>query len=298
MAAEGPEQIPGLVVSGFLGSGKTTLVRHLLDCGRNLGLRTAVVSNEFGELGIDQALLGSAEPAYVELEGGCVCCRLSDDLVRTLQDLWESVRPDRVIVETSGLANPYDTLINFWREPVSGWISGDCAVVVVNAEQVRQRSHVDGVFEDQVSSADIILLNKTDLVSPEELDSVKSFIRYIEPRAPIIETVRSSVDDAVLFPPDPAALSADRRSDLMADKDHAHDQFESLVVDVATDQDALGVVEHLRGYGPLRVKGFIRTEGGVRVVQGVGERIELEKPAVEPPDGLLGKVVVIRRRED
>ena len=110
------DSIPALVVSGFLGAGKTTLVRHLLKEAQREGMRLAVVSNEFGALGIDQALLGSqGSNTYVELEGGCVCCKLSDELVNTLQQLWEEVRPDRIVVETSGVALPFDTLINFWR---------------------------------------------------------------------------------------------------------------------------------------------------------------------------------------
>ena len=92
--------IPVLVVSGFLGSGKTTLVRHLLEDAQRTGDRIAVISNEFGALGIDQALLEARDGAYVELEGGCVCCQLSDELRDTLQMLREQVNPTRVIVET------------------------------------------------------------------------------------------------------------------------------------------------------------------------------------------------------
>ena len=99
--------VPALVVSGFLGAGKTTLVRHLLEEAQAQGVRIAVVSNEFGELGIDQALLGNqAGQSYVELEGGCVCCKLSDELVTTLQRIREEVHPDRIVVETSGVALP------------------------------------------------------------------------------------------------------------------------------------------------------------------------------------------------
>ena len=94
------KHIPVLVVSGFLGSGKTTLVSHLLREAQANGRRIAVVSNEFGALGIDQALLGQGGEAYVELEGGCVCCQLSDELVKTLQMLRERVHPDGVIIET------------------------------------------------------------------------------------------------------------------------------------------------------------------------------------------------------
>ena len=137
------DRIPALVVSGFLGSGKTTLVRHVLAESQRQGQRVAVISNEFGELGIDQALLGQWDEAYAEIGGGCVCCRLSDELVDTLQMLWERVRPDRVIVETSGVALPFDVQMNFWREPVSEWVDDDVAVVVVAADQVAEGRDLD-----------------------------------------------------------------------------------------------------------------------------------------------------------
>ena len=97
------QRIPVLVVSGFLGAGKTTLVRHLLQDAQRTGVRVAVVSNEFGALGIDKALLGAGEAAYVELEGGCVCCQLSDALLDTLQMLWERVRPERKAGRLAGV---------------------------------------------------------------------------------------------------------------------------------------------------------------------------------------------------
>ena len=148
------ERTPALVISGFLGSGKTTLVRCLLETAQAEGTRVAVVSNELGELGIDRALLGRGDEAFVELEGGCVCCELSNDLIDTLQMLREKVNPDRIIIETSGVALPFDTTLNFWREPISTWIGDDMAVVVVNAEQVAEGRDLAGTFEDQVSSAD------------------------------------------------------------------------------------------------------------------------------------------------
>lgn len=140
--------IPVLIVSGFLGSGKTTLVRHLLADAQRSGDRVAVISNEFGALGIDQALLGASEGAYVELEGGCVCCQLSDELRDTLQMLRERVNPHRIIVETSGVALPSDTQLQFWREPVCHWVEDDVAAIVVNAEQLLEGRDLHGTFED------------------------------------------------------------------------------------------------------------------------------------------------------
>ena len=211
-AFEARPQIPVLVVSGFLGAGKTTLVRHLLQEAQRTGVRVAVVSNEFGALGIDQALLGEGAAAYVELEGGCVCCQLSDTLLDTLQMLWERARPERIIIETSGVALPFDTQLNLWREPVSAWVGDDMAVVVVNAEQLVEGRDLEGTFEDQVSGADLLLLNKIDLISPAALARVQAMLSGLAPDTPLVRVLQGAVDPAVLFPPDPAGIRAQRRT--------------------------------------------------------------------------------------
>ena len=115
--------IPALVVSGFLGSGKTTLVRRLLDQARADGVRLAIVSNEFGDVGIDKALLEAGSGGIVELDGGCVCCRLSDALGETLQMLLGTSSFDRLVIETSGVALPGEMLVQFWRPPIDALIT-------------------------------------------------------------------------------------------------------------------------------------------------------------------------------
>ena len=295
-------RIPALVVSGFLGSGKTTLVRRLLADAQAQGVRVALVSNEFGELGIDAALLGRMQDDYVELRGGCVCCKLSDQLVETLEMLRRRVDPDRVIVETSGVALPYDTQLNFWREPVAGWIADDAAVVVVNAEQLASGRDLEGTFEQQVSSADLLVLNQLDRVEDALIPRLEARLREIEPEAPILRAVHADVDPRLLFPPDPEGRRGLRReagggAAARAHADHRHERFvaEEIAVEADVVPDAL--VARLRGLRALRVKGFVRTREGARVVQGVGHRIELAAPDTEPPDELVGRLVVIRRAE-
>jgi G3E family GTPase len=288
-------RIPVLVVSGFLGSGKTTLVSYLLKTAQANGARIAVVSNEFGALGIDQALLGQGGEAYVELEGGCVCCQLSDELVKTLQTLWERVRPDGVIVETSGIALPFDTQLQVWREPICRWVEDDMAVVVVNAEQLLERRDLEGTFEDQVSSADLLALNKIDLVPQQSLDQLEAILHSMAPDTPIVRSVQGQVDPSVLFPPDLRGLRALRRAAGATPTPHLHESFQAYELAVEDGIAPDLIVERLHNLGMLRGKGFVRTSHGLRLVQGVGRRIELTEPQFAPPAALVGRVVIITR---
>jgi cobalamin biosynthesis protein CobW len=291
------KRIPVLVVSGFLGSGKTTLVGDLLRQAQATGQRLAVVSNEFGALGIDQALLGQGREAYVELEGGCVCCQLSDALRDTLQMLWERVRPDGMIVETSGIALPFDTQLQLWREPICDWVDDDMAVVLVNAEQLFEGRDMEGTFEDQVSSADLLLLNKIDLVPPASLGWLEATLHRMAPDTPVVRSTHSQVDPSILFPPDAGGLRAQRRTVGAQPTPHHHESFLAYELPVEEGVDPGDLIERLRSLGMLRGKGFVRTSDGLRLVQGVGRRIELSEPSFAPPAALIGRLVVISRNQ-
>ena len=284
-----------MLVSGFLGSGKTTLVRHLLRDAQARGLRLAIVSNEFGELGIDRALLGGSDETFVELGGGCVCCRLSDELVVTLEKLREKVNPDRVVIETSGVALPYDVSLHFFREPLTRWIGEDLTVIVVNAEQLAAGRDVDDTFEDQVSSADLLVLNKIDLVAESALPALEAKLRALEPEAPIVRARHCAVSLDVLFPPDPGELGARALRAERGRDPHTHQEFHAEVRSFEPGLPSRALEERLRGAGALRAKGFVQTAEGLRLVQGVGARIELVAPEIAPPPELVGRVVLIRR---
>ncbi len=290
-----PRRIPALVVSGFLGSGKTTLVRRLLEDAQSQGLRMAVVSNEFGELGVDEALLGDGGQGYVELAGGCVCCKLSDELSETLELLYQQVRPDRVVVETSGVALPFETQLAFWRPPVDAWVEDDAAVVVVDAEQLAEGRDLQGTFENQVGAADLLVLNKLDLVPEEALPSLRAQLQDLSPGTPVIPCVQGQVSLDLLFPPDPEGLRARRRGQGASPAPHSHEQFSSRVLHFGAGCTEEHLRETLTAHRALRTKGFVLTSTGLRLVQGVGRRLELV-PTENPRDRtLVGQVVVIVR---
>lgn len=283
-----------LVVSGFLGSGKTSLVRHLLEEAQRRGERLAVVSNEFGALGIDRALLGggavAGAPAIRELEGGCVCCELTDDLVRTLEALRSEVGPDRIAIETSGVALPYDVQLSLWRPPVAGWIADDLGVVVVNAEQLAAADELGDTFEQQVTAADLLVLNQVDRVAEALLPSLEARLRALEPEARIVRAVHGRVAPALLEPPETATPGPPPARA----HPHAHESFTRETIEVAPGIAPAALVARLQELGALRAKGWVETAEGVRLVQGVGRRIELS-PGAPPGPEWAGRVVVIRR---
>jgi G3E family GTPase len=289
----GPRRVPALVLSGFLGSGKTTVVQRLLEDANRRGIRIALISNELGELGIDRALLGAGDQLYVELEGGCVCCELSDDLLDTLTQLHREVDPDRFVIETSGVALPFDTQLNFWREPACNFIGDDMAVVVVNADQLHQGRDLVGTFEDQVQSADLLILNKMDLIPESERATIEQRLREIEPEAPIVHAIRGEFDLDLLFPPD--AGEVDRRGTAPESRPHHHEHFETSVWKPRPGITATEIERELTSDELLRAKGFASTDEGIRLVQVVGRRIEITAPPFDPPDELIGRIVLIRR---
>lgn len=294
------ERTAALIVSGYLGSGKTSLVRHLLARAQEAGLRVGVVSNELGELGVDAELLAERDEDYVELAGGCVCCRLSDELVETLQTLRDRTRPDRIVVETSGAALPFDTQLHLWRPPVDAWIEDDLSVVVVNAEQLASGRDLDATFEQQVSSADLLVLNQIDRVAEQDLSGLEERLRRWEPDAPILRASHGRVAPELLFPPDADGARARRRD--AADNagraaEHDHESFATEILEVPPGVEEEALLARVRARGALRAKGFVETREGLRLLQGVGPRIELT-PVDEPPRaGLMGRVVTIRRAD-
>lgn len=289
--------IPALIVSGYLGSGKTTLVGHLLAQARAQGVRLAIVSNEFGDTGIDKALLEAGEEGFVELDGGCVCCRLSDALGATVAAIVTQARPDRLVLETSGVALPGDVLVQFWRPPISELVGDEVVVVVVDAERLHATPdhELDETFLAQVEAADLLVLNKCDLVDQDAIRACTARLAELTGGQPVLPAVRGAVDPDLLFPPDPDRLA--RRDPAAERPPHNHERFTTKELHFAEVTTESAAVDRVLAERAIRAKGFVRTPAGLKLLQGVGSRIELTDPGRDVPDHLVGRVVIIHRQE-
>ncbi|WP_027992169.1 CobW family GTP-binding protein [Sinorhizobium meliloti] len=200
--------IPVTVLTGYLGSGKTTLLNRILS--ENHGRKYAVIVNEFGEIGIDNDLIVESDEEIYEMNNGCVCCTVRGDLIRVVEGLMRRPgRFDAIIVETTGLADPVPVAQTFFMDDdVRAKTELDAVVALVDAKHLPLRLKDSREAEDQIAFADVVLLNKTDLVTPEELERVEATVRVINPSARIYRTQRSEIDLGKVL--DQGAFNLDR----------------------------------------------------------------------------------------
>ncbi|CAN5256793.1 hypothetical protein BH10PSE9_BH10PSE9_24710 [soil metagenome] len=218
-------QIPVTVLTGYLGAGKTTLLNRILS--ENHGKKYAVIVNEFGEIGIDNDLIVESDEEVFEMNNGCVCCTVRGDLIRVVEGLMKRPgRFDGILVETTGLADPAPVAQTFFMDDdVRAKAKLDAVVTVADAKHLVARLIDSPEAQEQIGFADVILLNKTDLVSPDELARVERHIRAINPHAVIHRTERCAIPlDRVL---DRGAFDLDRiltlDPDFLEGHDHDHD---------------------------------------------------------------------------
>jgi G3E family GTPase len=221
------EKVPVTVLTGYLGAGKTTLLNRILS--EPHGKKYAVIVNEFGEIGIDNDLVVGADEEVFEMNNGCICCTVRGDLMRILDGLLRRKgKFDAIIVETTGLADPAPVAQTFFMDDNLGRKTKlDAIVTVADAKWLNERLKDAPEAKNQIAFADVILLNKTDLVSPDELSDVEARIRGINPYAKLHKTQRAQIPlDAVL---DRNAFDLDRILDLEPaflegdEHDHGHE---------------------------------------------------------------------------
>jgi G3E family GTPase len=187
------DKIPVTVLTGYLGAGKTTLLNRILS--EPHGKKYAVIVNEFGEIGIDNDLVVGADEEVFEMNNGCICCTVRGDLVRIIDGLMRRKgKFDAIIVETTGLADPAPVAQTFFMDDnIGSKAKLDAVVTVADAKYLSERLKDAPEAKNQIAFADVILINKTDLVGPDELDEVKGRIRAINPYAKLHETQRCSI---------------------------------------------------------------------------------------------------------
>ena len=309
--ALGQGKIPATVITGFLGAGKTTVIRNILQNAN--GKRIALIINEFGDVGVDgEVLKGCGEETcreedVVELANGCICCTVADDFIPTMNALLErDEAPDHIVIETSGLALPQPLVRAFNWPEIRARVTVDGVVTVVDSAAVSEgrfasdehavqeqreadealdhESPLEELFEDQLACADMILLNKADLMEPANLDAVEADLKdEVRQGVQFVRTAKGAIDPAVLL--GMASASEDdmdnRKShhEMHHDHDHDHDDFDSFTVSLGqvADKDVLEakLTEIIKTHDILRLKGFIDVEGAAAryVVQAVGPRI-------------------------
>ncbi|MDJ0384571.1 GTP-binding protein [Streptomyces sp. G-G2] len=309
------EKIPVTVLTGFLGAGKTTLVNHILTAHH--GQRIAVIENEYGDIPIDNALVVQADEEIFEMSNGCcLCCTARTDLIEILRSLLQRNRVDRVLIETSGMADPNPIAQTFFvDDEISAHYALDAIVTLVDAKHVGthlEASTDDGVGHqviDQIAFADRIVINKVDLVDDEYVRALELRLRAINAAAEIITSSHADVDLTTIL-----GIGAFDLSHTMAinpgwleEGEHHHDpdvtavsvEFEGALDQAALEKWLAELVEQ-RGDDLYRVKGILEIDDHPRrfVLQGIHRIFELRAASVWGSDPRNSKAVFIGRHLD
>ena len=321
------EKIPVTILTGFLGAGKTTLIRNLIL--KNKSKRLAVIINEFGDLGVDGEIVKQCsdetcpEENILELANGCICCTVADDFIPTMKSLLEGQYiPEHILIETSGLALPKPLLKAFEWPEIRSRLTVDSVLAVVDAEAVvngifapqmsneleekQNQTYVEHetplseVFEDQINCSDVVLLTKPDLVKNIS-DARNIIIKEMERNVPILEVQNGDIGADVILGVNAAAETDldNRRSHHDGFDDHEHDDFDTFSISVPKilDIEKFKIVLEtlIRKNDILRIKGFLRVESKPLnlLVQSVGKRLSVNFTDTKIPVENTGNLVFI-----
>ncbi|MFT3986424.1 cobalamin biosynthesis protein CobW [Aestuariivirga sp.] len=326
-----PQKIPATVITGFLGAGKTTLVRHLLENAD--GRRIALIINEFGDVGVDGGILkgcGDAlcrEEDVIELSNGCICCTVADDFVPTMKKLLDRADPpSHIVIETSGLALPQPLVRAFNWPEIKSRVTVDGVVTVVDAKalaegrfaddeeavaaqraadpNVEHENPIEELFEDQLNCADMVIVNKTDLLGEDELAAITADLKtQVRKGTRLVPTTHGMIDTAALLGVSAAAEDdlGNRLShhEMEGEVQHDHDDFVTFIVTLDGPQDRAGlaarIARTLEKHDILRLKGFADVNGSPSrlVVQAVGPRLDSYFDRMWKPGETRGTQLVV-----
>jgi cobalamin biosynthesis protein CobW len=323
-------RIPCTIVTGFLGAGKTTLIRHMLQNPQ--GRRLAVIVNEFGDVGMDAEILRGCgaeaceDAGIIELANGCICCTVADDFVPALDALLAlDPKPDHILIETSGLALPKPLVQAFQWPAIRGRVTVDGVIAVVDgaalsegrvaadpAALAAQRAAdpsldhedpVEEVFEDQIACADLVVMTKSDLLDAGALARAHAAIAEAMPRkVNVVTCAQGQLDPGVMLGLHIGAEAdiENRRTHHDNELDHDHDDFDTVVMEIPEAADPVTLSARVAAacgvMGVLRAKGFCRVAGKPLrlLVQAVGQRVSHQYDrAWEPAEARRGRLVVI-----
>ncbi len=261
-----PPRTPITLITGPLGSGKTTLLRHIL---ATKPAKIAIVMNEFGEIAIDTKVIEGKNVRIAELGGGCVCCSLLGEFEAAVNEILEKAGPEILIVETTGLAEPEALVFNIQEALPRCRLDG--VISVIDADMLVRFPEIGHTTRLQIECADILLLNKVDLVGPEQIEPLETKLREINPAAVIVCTERCRVDPELLF-----GIGVEKR---VAHPEHRHQpEFESFVFrshQVFSRDCFERLVERLPA-AVIRAKGFVHFPDGAQLFNFVAGRWDLE----------------------
>jgi cobalamin biosynthesis protein CobW len=306
-----PAKTPATVITGFLGAGKTTLIRHMLENAK--GRRIALIINEFGDVGVDGEILkgcGDAlcrEEDVIELANGCICCTVADDFVPTMKKLLDrSSPPQHIVIETSGLALPQPLVRAFNWPEIKSRVTVDGVITVVDAKALSEgrfagdedavqarrtadpnldhENPIEELFEDQLNCADMVIVNKTDLLDGAELDQVSGTLgSKVRSGTRLVPARHGAIDIAALLGVGAAAeddmLNRLSHHEMEGETQHDHDDFVTFIVSLGevAHRDALlkRIAETIAAHDILRLKGFADVKGSPArlLVQAVGPRL-------------------------
>jgi len=258
---------PLTVITGYLGSGKTTLLRHIL---ANADKKLAIVMNEFGDIAIDSKIIKGKNVDIAELAGGCVCCSLTGEFEYAVKEILEKAKPEWIVLETTGTAEPDAILLNLDNLPE---IRLDAVITIADADSMARFPELGRIGYVQIEMGDIVLINKTDLVSKKQLEEIEKKIKEINPRAVLFRTQKCNIDTDMLF-----GIDAEKREvKKHIHKDKGIEYFSFSSKDVFNREKFEDIVLGNMPEEIYRAKGFITFKEGTFLFNYVAGRASFEK---------------------